>query len=309
MYEEDEAAPPGDADAVDDYHDDDDENHRPIVYGALCLQLFLQSSATATAVALVPIISQLHNNNNKAAANNNTNDQQEEPTSQFATRMTSSAVLGCALGKLFLGPLPDVIGARTASLYFSMALSAALLLLLHERTAIPAAFLVEFCSAVQWPCVVIILATHKQLDQGVFWASLASRVGTVCGHVLTVKYWRWMVVAAAWWAAISASIIYHFVRDSPEAVDLPNNPVDPIVLRTWFPEEYKKVRPWSFCKLLRLAVFTVQRNIYPSIRHIVHSGSFWMLAVAHTGASLVKTSERVTRYHEHGTRRRRRNKE
>jgi hypothetical protein len=299
MYEDEEVIPGGGGNdgriVAQEYqeHDnenDEDENRRPIVYGTLCLQLFLQSSATATAMALVPIISRHHQQQQQYHGNDN-----HSASTQFVARMTSSAVLGCALGKLFLGPLPDVIGARTASLYFSIALSVALLFLMHERTAIIAAFLVEFCSAVQWPCVVIILANHRQLDQGVFWASLASRVGTVCGHVMMTsgRWWRWMAVMASWWAAISASIIYHYSRDAPDAIDRPNNPVDPIVLRTWFPEEYKRVRPWSFCKLLRLAVFVMQRNIYPSIRHIIHSGAFWTLAIAHTGASLVKTSERV----------------
>lgn len=266
MYEDDLSL-----DSSQSFDEYEDENNRPTVYGTLCLQLFLQSAASSTAVSLVPVIKP--------------ND------SQFVSHMAASAVLGSAFGKLLIGPLPDVIGARKASLCFSIAMSMSLLFLLHESTAIVAAFCIEFCSAVQWPCVVMILAAHRQLDQGVFWVSLASRVGSVCG-LMTMR-WRWMALAASWWAAIATSIIYHFVRDTPEATDLPPNPVDPLVLKTWFPEEFKRSRPWSPCKLLRLSVFAVQRNIYPSIRQIVRSGSFWMLALAHTGASLVKTSERI----------------
>jgi hypothetical protein len=64
-------------------------------------------------------------------------------------------------------------------------------------------------------------------------------------------------------------------------------------LQTWFPDQLYRRKRWNVCKVLRLASFVVHTNILPSVKHILGSGTFWIVAIAHTGASMVRTSERV----------------
>jgi len=63
-----------------------------------------------------------------------------------------------------------------------------------------------------------------------------------------------------------------------------------------FPDERRQQHCWTTIhKLLRLAMFVVSNTVWPSssLKHILGSGTFWIVAVAHTGASMVRTSERV----------------
>ena len=81
----------------------------------------------------------------------------------FSARVTESAILGAAMGKFLNGPLGDLLGARRVSLANSLLLAASLLFLSvswDESSVLWACFLIEFFQAVQWPCVIVILAQH-----------------------------------------------------------------------------------------------------------------------------------------------------
>ena len=280
---------------------------RNSLHMALSMNLTLLAASTATAVTLVAAIG-----NDGSMAIKLQNDV-EDPTNSndanaFAARATSAAVLGTALGKLTMGPVPDVLGARRTSLGYSLALSIALILLAlapSQSVAIYCQFGVEFLYAIQWPCTIVVLATHYRGNQtggyegGIFVTSLASRLGSLMGIPVSSwllrrgVHWRILACSAAWLAAVASSVTFFFVTDSIEAQDDPQNPVDPNILSTWFPDQYRRRKRWTISKALRLALFIFSTNVLPSVQHILGSGTFWIVAMAHTGSSMVRTSERV----------------
>ena len=221
--------------------EDEQESIRPTIYGALCVHLFLQSAAAASALA------QGH---------------------------TTASILGTAIGKLVTGLLPDMMGARFTSTLFSLLLAATFLYMSLIDTPPITFFLVEFCYAVQWPCVVLVLHAHRQLDQGVFWTSLACRLGSIVG----VWLFRFQWLLSAWFASLAASIIYHYVHDTPEATHQPLNPI---------------VFPQQTTRPIRKLSYILRHHLFPAVSRIVQSPKFWMLATAHTGASLIRTADRV----------------
>lgn len=222
--------------------EEESTNHRPQVYGVLCAHLFLQSAATAAA------LSQDH---------------------------TTASILGTAIGKLVTGLLPDMLGARFTSTLFSFLLAATFIYMSLVATPAITFFLVEFCYAVQWPCVVLVLHSHHQLDQGVFWTSLACRLGSIVG----VWLFRFQWLLAAWFSALSASVIYHYVHDTPDSQHHPLNPVQ------LSPEQHQN----AALALLHI----LYHHVGPAVRRIVQSPKFWMLSAAHTGASLIRTADRI----------------
>jgi hypothetical protein len=106
-------------------------------------------------------------------------------------------------------------------------------------------------------------------------------------------HWRVTACLAAWMTAIASSIVYLFVQDSAHARDEPQNPIDPALFVTWFPDQMFRRKRWTINKILRVVGFVLHTNILPSVRHIVGSGTFWLVALSHTGASMVRTSERL----------------
>lgn len=266
---------------------------------------------------------QLDNNNNAAATT--TALVWTDLAAQFAQRAAASAVRGTALGKFIHGPVADVCGARQTSVVYALAMSFALLALglSHSpNTAVTAVFAIEFFFAVQRPCTVVILATHHRrrhtavtdtttttnsttttnttglYEHGIFVTSLAGKLGTLIGIPLSSGllrwgvHWRVLACLAAWLAAVASSVTYFFVRDSREARDQPQNPIDPALLQ---PLMYGR-KPTLLAVLQqrwRWVNAVWQTNIRPSVRHIVRSPTFWLVAIAHTGASTIRTSERV----------------
>ncbi|GKZ00326.1 hypothetical protein MPSEU_000985500 [Mayamaea pseudoterrestris] len=300
--------------------------------------LFLSSLASVVPVALVPVLSQFST----------------ESTS-FAPQAASAAVLGTAFGKILNGPVGDLVGARKTTLIYNALLAVSLLGLAcaqNPSQALAACFLVEFTSSVQWPCCIIILATHYMRKTGkrnnqnrrnqsfrndvhgmstssnsnyegaIYVTSLASRLGSLVGipvsSMLLRSYnlhWRVMALIGAWMAAVGTSVVYLYIQDSPIAQDEPQNPVDPELLAKWFPEYYhgrqrqreqalgdayakqQQQMPHQPTMNLSLAIgllwFIVRSNVVPSVKHLLRSGTFWSVALAHTGSSVVRSSERI----------------
>lgn len=120
---------------------------------ALFVSLTLSMAATTVPVTLLSVMS-----GDLMGDEDNSNE-----ASSFAARANAAAVLGTSMGKFVNGPAGDVFGARRTSVVYSILLSASLVLLALSRSirsATWACFLVEFSNSVQWPCAVVILATH-----------------------------------------------------------------------------------------------------------------------------------------------------
>ncbi|CAB9523848.1 expressed unknown protein [Seminavis robusta] len=265
----------------------------PTLWNALNTPLFiayaLTTAATAVPATLIPAMSeslQLLDDNTPAS---------------FAPRVTASAVMGTAFGKFILSSMGDICGARRTAVVCAILMSASLLALSLCRTAKAAywaCFFVEFFQAVQWPCIIVILATHYRrhgnaaYEGGIFVTSLASRFGVLVGIptsslLLRNTKWRWVAAMAAWTGMVASSILYLFVWDSATKTDDPQNPIDPQLLA-----QYKRKQP-TLANVISLLLAIFQRNVAPSLKHVLKSPAFYIMAIAHTGSSAVRTSERI----------------
>ena len=261
----------------------------------LFLAYTLTTAATAVPITLIP-----------AAAMNLSSDY----TSAFASRATAFAVMGTACGKLLNGSAGDVFGARRVSCVYALLLSLSLLLLAlsrNESCAVWACFAVQFCQSVQWPCIIVILAGHYNrqginkgmYEGGIYVTSLASRLGSLLAIPLTSLLLRrtsWRVVAqcGALVSLTGAIVMFLFVSDSPMKRDDPQNPIKESVLQD-FSRQCRSARSGfriavSLTNLIRSVFIT---NLVPALKAVLKSGTFWIVAIAHTGSSMVRTSELV----------------
>jgi hypothetical protein len=102
----------------------------------------------------------------------------------------------------------------------------------------------------------------------------------------------------AWIAMIGASVAHLFLTDSPDAINEPQNPLHPSILYQWaeFPN-----KPRTLLTLIhRIFHSILVENLMPSLQRVLKNGSFWIIALAHTGSSIIRTSERIltTYYHD-----------
>ncbi|KAL3922101.1 MAG: hypothetical protein SGILL_002381 [Bacillariaceae sp.] len=291
-----------------DYDDgDQDQATSPAFWkNTLNMALFasysLTMAATALPILLIPTISQeFFDNENEASA--------------FTSRAASSALFGTACGKFLNGPVGDVYGARRTSTLYSILLAMAMVGLAVSRSTsslATACFYVEYFQSVQWPCIVVILATHykpphhtQQYESGIYITSIASRFGALVGIplfsiLLRQFHWRIVCLIGAWVAMIGSSVMYLFVTDSPNNVNEPQNPLHHHLLQELATTDLIKEPKRSLFVCSRVARSMVVNNLLPSFRHVVLSGTFWIVAFAHTGSAMVRTSERIlgTYYHD-----------
>jgi MFS family permease len=294
----------------EDFEDSDDILYRSTVEpttniwnplnAAIFLALTLSTAATAVPVTLAATMSDdLFDTSN--------NNFQDGSAPAFAPRAAAAAVLGTSIGKLLNGPIVDILGSRRTSFIYNILLSVSLIALAFSRTVDGAAwacFLVEFCYSVQWPCVIVTLATHYRgsssgmYEGGIYVTSLATRLGSLLGIpgsslLLRSTHWRLVCVVGAWVSLVASSVTYLFVPDSLERKNDPQNPIDPLQLKKWFPDSFRSSRQVSLRSLFGMAYFVFRTNVLPSLRHVLRSGTFWIVAFAHTGASMLRTSERI----------------
>jgi MFS family permease len=280
------------------------------LHASLVVSLLLFAAANAVPITVLPSLQ-----NDFASAST---------SASLSTHFASAAVLGTSLGKLVNGPVVDLYGARRTSSLYSLGLSVALFTLAcapNVGAAKAACFFVEFCSAVQWPSALVALATHHRgsatgaYEGGIFLCSLALRFGALWGMLsgtilLRPFHWRVVALMGSWAALLGVAVTFLYVEDSPLAKDEPQNPVDPNLVRKWFPEYYysstsasasggsrgpgrQSSSSMSAGMVARLAMFVFHSNVVPSLRHIFKSPVFWIVAVAHTGCAIVRTSDRI----------------
>ena len=218
-----------------------------------------------------------------------------------ASRATACSVLGCACGKLLLGPAGDVFGARRVSATFAMLGSISLWLLSvspNETCAVWACFAVECCQSVQWPCIMIILASHynlqhsKHYEGGIYVTSLASR----CASLLTIPLsfavlqktssWRVVAVCGALVSLTGAIVMYLFVSDSPTKRNHAQNPIPTKLL-----QDFYQTRKTCGC----LAYLQLMQRVLVSQRHsgIAYRIKEWHLLDCRSGSYGIEHGENV----------------
>ena len=166
----------------------------------------------------------------------------------------------------------------------------------------------------------VILSAHCGLnghesdgsfESGLYVVSLACRCGSLLAIPLssllmkwTAITWRGVAGLAAWAAFGGVVVFYFFLTDSPGKIHDPQNPVrslqnvvgdDDVAYRnsnhpsfhSWTPVH--AALPQRALALISCVFYTV----LPSIRAILLSRVFWIVAAAHAGATMVKSSERI----------------
>ena len=148
-------------------------------------------------------------------------------------------------------------------------------------------------------------------EAGIYVASLGSRFGSLlaipCTAILLHIGFTWRAIARIASALALACFLffYLFVSDAPGKLHLPQNPIRQstliaaqsrhrnsersamgrLVLQSSF---VSRLYHWT---LIAWSVIAV--NIAPSLRLVLSSGTFWIVACAHAGASMVRSSERI----------------
>lgn len=246
---------------------------------------------------------------------NQTNEQNISSSSIFASHLTSVVTLVTAFGKFINGAIVDIAGARRLLLLYGMCTCLALLGLRHSTTptqAIMSCAAVDFFSSVNWSSAIVILGAHYgsgnerggSFERGLYVTSLACR----CGSLLTIPLssllmkwtsltWRGIAGLGSGSAFCGVLVFFVYLTDSPGNVHDPHNP-----LRTTPPPRRFPYHPsfnsWtatepSFAQRAINFCTSVTHTVLPSIRAVLISRVFWVVAAAHAGAMMVKQSERI----------------
>ncbi|KAL7535891.1 hypothetical protein ACHAXR_011058 [Thalassiosira sp. AJA248-18] len=251
---------------------------------------------------------------------NKNNNQTISSSSIFASHLTSIVTLVTAFGKFINGVLVDVAGARRLLLIYGTCTCLALLGLRYSTTpswAIGCCAAVEFFNTITWPAGIVILGAHygmngndTKYERALYVTSLASRCGSLLAIPLTslvIKWtdltWRGVAGLASMFAFGGVVVFYFYLTDSPGKVHDPQNPIRVVPhssntngaahrpyhpsFNSWTPRQ-----PSIFQRAIYLCS-SVFYTVLPSIRAILSSRVFWAVAIAHAGATMVISSQRV----------------
>ncbi|KAL7467862.1 hypothetical protein ACHAXS_008099 [Conticribra weissflogii] len=272
----------------------------------------------------IPFRIRTKNNDNHGNAN-----QIAYSPSSFASHLAAIVTLATAFGKFINGPLVDLAGARRLLVAYGVLTCLSLLGLRYSHTpswAIGCCAGVEFFSSILWPCVTVILGAHYgtihgqegtdslnatnhsdgRFERGIYVTSLASRCGSLLAMPLSsllIKWtdltWRDIAGLAALAAFSGVIVFYFFLTDSPRKVHDPQNPIRTISHHNYngaaFHAPYQPWKPRSTSTTRRILSFgsAAFSTILPSLRLVLVSRVFWLVAAAHGGATMVKSSERI----------------
>lgn len=232
-------------------------------------------------------------------------------SSAFASRLAIIATFATALGKFINGTLVDVVGARRLILLYGLCICCTLFILRHVTTsngAILCCAAVEFCASILWPAAVVILGSHYgnetdgRFERGVYVTSIASRCGSLLAvpiPPLLIKWtnvtWRGVAGIASMSSLMGVVVFYLFLTDSPGKLHDPQNPIKSNPQSNTNNVGTARHYQQAITLFQRAMMFSssLLYTVKPSIRRIMSSRVFWAVATAHSGASLVKGSDRI----------------
>lgn len=97
----------------------------------------------------------------------------------------------------------------------------------------------------------------------------------------------------AWIAMIGSSVAYLFLNDSPTKVNDPQNPLHPNLIHQITTSSIR-TKPRRSLRIATTVIRSIlETNLLPSLKRVLKSGTFWIVALAHTGSSMVRTSDRI----------------
>ena len=264
----------------------------------------------------IPFRIRTTNNGGGSSSSNNNNEQNVISSSSiFASRLTSTVTLVAAFGKFINGAIVDIAGARRLLILYGLCTSLALLGLRHSTTptqAILSCAAVDFFSCVNWSSAIVILGAHYgnsgnemggSFERGLYVTSLACRCGSLLTIPLSSLLLRWTnftwqdIAGLASCSAFGGVLIFYaYLTDSPGKLHDPQNPICKLSPPRGFPY-HPSSNSWtatqsSSQRVIQFCLSVIHR-IRPSIRTVLISRVFWVVAAAHTGAMMVKQSERI----------------
>jgi len=153
---------------------------------------------------------------------------------------------------------------------------------------------------------------------GIYVTSLASRFGALvampfCALLLNYTSFTWRNVArlGAFVSCTNSLIYYFLIWDSPTKLHSPINPIrnSKIKIHSQHHHAHQSYidKPgnrglssdsiWSITAIFNSMMF---ETVYPSIKEVLSNGTFWIVSFAHTGGSIIRSSERIlaTYYHD-----------
>lgn len=154
-------------------------------------------------------------------------------------------------------------------------------------------------------------AAGGSYERGVYIASLGSRCGSLSASLFTtmlLRYhhdsWRFVARLAAFSSFFGCAILFMFVTDSPYKLHHPQNPVKEQYgessRRPPFQQRLGRRDVTTFTDIVesfkfyvRMMILIVTRNVLPSLRSVLSNGTFWVVAIAHSGGLMVCSSVRI----------------
>lgn len=148
-------------------------------------------------------------------------------------------------------------------------------------------------------------------EAGIYIASLGSRFGSLLAIPFTAILlhigftWRAVARIASMLALACFMCFYLFVSDAPGKLHFPSNPIrqstliaaqsrhrndNGLVMGRFILRSSLVGRLYRWA-IIAWSVFVV--NVVPSLRLVLTSGTFWIVASAHAGGSMVRSSERI----------------
>ena len=191
---------------------------------------------------------------------------------------------------------------------------------------------VEYYQSAQWPCIVVILAAHYKNNEnnvsqmktsqkeyeyavnnaatnaryegGVYITSLGSRMGSLFSTFATtilLRYYQWhwrnITRLGSLMAFFSFLVTYKMVTDSPDKLHDPQNPIGSMPNLSGNLRQSKGYVSGIGIRLYNLAMFVYSeillKHILPSLKHVLTSAIFWVVAISHSGGSVVLSSVRI----------------
>jgi Sugar phosphate permease len=148
-------------------------------------------------------------------------------------------------------------------------------------------------------------------EKGIFISSLGSRCGSLLASLSTTLLlqlrqdsWRMVARLAAMSSFIGCLVLFMFVTDSPYKVHDPQNPIkETFRQRSQLASVHGSLgrrRALTISQVidtvmfyLHMVIHVFMQNIVPSLRSVLSNGTFWFVALAHSGGVMVCTSVRI----------------
>eukprot|EP00557_Chaetoceros_sp_GSL56_P000789 CAMPEP_0176498812 /NCGR_PEP_ID=MMETSP0200_2-20121128/12553_1 /TAXON_ID=947934 /ORGANISM="Chaetoceros sp., Strain GSL56" /LENGTH=1286 /DNA_ID=CAMNT_0017897109 /DNA_START=159 /DNA_END=4019 /DNA_ORIENTATION=- len=156
-------------------------------------------------------------------------------------------------------------------------------------------------------------------ERGIFIASLGSRCGSLLASLSTTlllrfhqNSWRMVARLAAMSSFTGCLVFFMFVTDSPYKLHDPQNPIKETFRQrtniTSVHQSFGRRRHLTVSQIIDVMLFYLQviahvfmQNIVPSLRSVLSNGTFWFVALAHSGGVMVCTSVRILGTYFHDT--------